>query len=152
MGCGFCRLINPPTRITRARYIITMIDYLTRWEEAKPVTNCNTKKSLWFLFENIVTRFGCPKVLMSNQGSHFLNKRIVALTEDFHIQHRKRTPYHPQANGNMEEFNKILENALTKVFNVGQDDWDLRIPTVLWAYKNTYKKLTGQTPFRLEYG
>ena len=52
----------------------------------------------------------------------------------------------------MEEFNNILENALTKVCNLNKDGWNLRIPTILWAYKTTSKKLTGQTPFRLVYG
>ena len=89
---------------------------------------------------------------MSDQGSHFINRTMRLLTEELQVQHKKITPYHPQANGTVEAFNKILETALTKVRNVNRDDWDLKIPPVLWAYRTTCKRLTGQTPFKLVYG
>ena len=70
-----------------------------------------------FLFEYVLMRFGCPKVLISDRGTQFLNETINVLMEEFQVYHQKSTPYHPQANGTVEAFNKVLENMLTKVCN-----------------------------------
>jgi transposase InsO family protein len=120
--------------------------------EATLVKDCSAETTTYFLFEQVITRFGCPRVLMSDQGTHFVNNTIKAMNEDFEVHHRKNTPYHPHENDIVEAFNKILENALTKICNVNKDDRDLKIPLVLWAYRTTCKILAGHTPFKLVYG
>ena len=88
--------INPPGKHTGARYIITATKFLTRWVEARAVKDCSATIATHFIFDDIITRFGCPKILLSDQGTHFINKTIEALTEEFVVHHRKSTPYHPQ--------------------------------------------------------
>ena len=89
---------------------------------------------------------------MSDQGSHFINHMVREITEELQVQHKKRTPYHLQVNGTVEAFKKILETTLKQVCNDNCNDWDLKIPAVLWAYRTTSKQLIGQTPFKLVYG
>ena len=74
--------ITPPGKRIGARYIITVTDYLTRSAKAAPVVDCTAMTAAKFIFENIVTRFGCPRILMSDQGSHFINRTVRALTKE----------------------------------------------------------------------
>jgi hypothetical protein len=79
--------INPLAKRIRARYIIIVTKYLTRWVEATPVKDCSAKTTPHFLFEQVITRFGCPRILMSDQGNHFINSDIKAMTEEFEVHH-----------------------------------------------------------------
>ena len=67
-----------PTKRTSARYIITTVEYVTKWAEAEPVETCSSEVAAKFIHENIITRFGFPLTLISDQGSHFINKTIKA--------------------------------------------------------------------------
>ena len=73
--------INPPGKRIGSRYIITTTDYLTRWVEAKPIKDCSATTTTQFILEKILTRFGCPSIFMSGQGTHFLNQTIQVLTK-----------------------------------------------------------------------
>ena len=77
--------ISTPGKWTDACYIITATDYLTRWAEVEPMKDCTVETMTKFLFENVVTRFGYPKILISDQGTHFVNKLIIELTVEFQI-------------------------------------------------------------------
>jgi hypothetical protein len=75
--------INSPTKRIGARYIITMTEYLIRWAEAAQVKDCSAETSMHFLFEQVITQFGCPRIFMNDQGTHFINITINAMTEEF---------------------------------------------------------------------
>jgi hypothetical protein len=60
-----------------------MIEYITRWEEATPVKDCSIETTTHFLFEQVINKFRCPRILMSDQGTHFINNTIMAMTEEF---------------------------------------------------------------------
>lgn len=148
----FVGTIQPPRKKIGACNIITVIEYLTKWVKEKPVKDYSAATTTKFIFEYILSRLGFPNILMIDRGSHFLNEMIVSFLEEFKMYHQKSMPDHTQANGIVEAFNKILENSLMKICNVNMNDWDVHIPIVIWAYRTAYKKLTGQTPFRLVYG
>jgi hypothetical protein len=133
----FVGLINPPSKRTGARYIIIVKEYLTRWVEVTPVKDYSVETIAHFLFKQVINRFGCPSILMRYQGTHFINRTICVMIKEFEFHHQSITLYHPQENGTVEAFNKILENALTKICNVNRDDWELKVPVVLWVYRMT---------------
>lgn len=114
--------ITLPTRHCHAICIITATKYLTRWAEVALVKERTIDTVARFIFESIISRFGCPKSLTSNQGVHFINEIFASLLKNFLIQYHKRVPYHPQVNGMIEAFNNILEKGLTKIVSENQDD------------------------------
>ena len=104
------------------------------------------------MYENIISRFGVPKILVSDRETHLLNSPIQKMTDKFQIDHRKTTPYHPQTNGQTERVNGILVNILRKTVLDSKRDWDVKLMAALWAYRRTYKVTTQTTPFSLVYG
>ena len=90
----FVGRIKPPMRHSHAIYIITTTYYLTCWEEATLVKYCTTHTKARFIFESIHTKFGCPRILTSDQGSHLINDVFFSLLQNFTIHHHKRNPYH----------------------------------------------------------
>jgi hypothetical protein len=107
--------INPLAKHSNDRYMIMTTGYLKRWDKEEANQYCSIDTSARFIFENVITHFGCPRILTSDQGSHFISSTIVMLATEFLIQHHKRSPYYPQANGIVEAFNKIQERRLTKL-------------------------------------
>jgi hypothetical protein len=143
-----------PLPVTKGgnKYIITAMDYLTKWPEARPVKEATAEQAALFIYEEIICRHGCPAKILSDQGTHFKNKVIEELVKKFEIEHLFSTPYHPQTNGLVERFNRTLTEALSKLATNHIDDWDTYVAPVLFAYRTTKHSTTKIAPFFLLYG
>jgi hypothetical protein len=151
-GINFVGPIAHATKHGRKHYILVATDYATKWAEAAATRMDDAKIVAKFLYENIISWFGCPKELISDRGIYFLNSTIEALTNKYLIKHRKTSPYHPRANGQTEKTNGLLCQILTKTISSSATDCDDKLWSALWAYHTTYKVTTQFTPFQLVYG
>src|SRR2546421_10624158 len=127
------------------------MNYLTKWLEAKAMRDATATNVVKFIYEVIICRHGCPKIILSDRGTHFRNKLVEELCEKFEIKHKLSAPYHPQTNGLVERFNRTLCEALAKV-SEKENQWDEHIEQVLFAYRTTKHTTTKKTPFFMTYG
>ena len=105
-----------------------------------------------FIWRNIICRFGCPQSLVTDNGSQFIGKHITAFFAKYKIKQHLSTPRYPQGNGQAEASNKVILDCLKKRLEGAEGKWVDELPGVLWAYRTTKRRSTGETPFSLAYG
>ena len=110
------------------------IDYFTKWVETEPLANIRDVDVKRFIWKNIVTRFGTPRTLVSNNGLQFDSKTFRQYCSDLGIRNRYSTPAYPQGNGQAEAVNKVIVNGLKKRLDDAKRKGVEELPHVLWTY------------------
>lgn len=125
-GLAFVGPIDPPSN--GKSYILVCTDYVTKWVEVKAMKHARDNKVAEILYEQIFTRYGVPREIVTDQGAQFTSTLITTLVNEYNIRHRKSTPYHPQVNGQVEVTNREIEAILTKTMAIHRKDWENRLP------------------------
>lgn len=95
-------------------YILVVVDYMSKWLEAMAHPTNDSSVVVKFLKKSIFTRFGTPRAIISNGGTHFCNKLFYCLSTKYGVNHKGSTPYHPQTNGQVELSSRELKRILEK--------------------------------------
>ena len=115
-GLDFIGEINPASS-GQHRWILIATYFFTKWVEAIPTRNATDKVIISFIQENILSRFGCPKKLLTDNAKAFKSKAMVAFCEQNGIVLKHSTPYYPQGNGLAESSNKNLVQSIKKLLS-----------------------------------
>jgi hypothetical protein len=154
MKCGldFVGLIKPAGRFIKNKYIFVATYYATKWVETRVLTINIAIVTVNFLYECVLTRFGCPFIIVINQGVHFNNDAIKYLTNHILMKHVSSTTYYLQGNRQAESTNKVLGTLLAKLVSENKIDWDEHLSIVLFSYRIVYKVVIRYTPYQLVFG
>nr|GEZ55362.1 reverse transcriptase domain-containing protein [Tanacetum cinerariifolium] len=133
------------------KYILVAVDYLSKWVEAKALP-INDARVVVKILKSLFSRFGTPKAIISDRGTHFCNDQFSRVMEKYGVTHRLSTAYHPQTSGQVEVTNRGLKRILENTVGENRASWSDKLEDALWAFCTAFKTLIGCTLYRLVYG
>ena len=146
-------IVGPfPTASAQKKLLLVATDYLSKWIEADAFASIKDRDVTWFIWKNIICRFGIPRSIVSNNGLQFDSRVYRDFCQELKIRNLYSTPQYPQSNDQAEASNRTLLTALKKRLDSAKRKWVEELPKVLWAYRTTARKPTGISPFALTYG
>ena len=142
--------ISPPSEEGH-RYILTLVDFATRYPEAVPLKTIDTE-TVAEAIVNIFSRLGVPEEILSDLGTQFVSDCMKEVARFLSIKQITTTPYHPMCNGLTEKFNGTMKVMLKRLCSEQPRQWHRFINPLLFAYREVPQESAGFSPFELLYG
>ncbi|GJV54441.1 reverse transcriptase domain-containing protein [Tanacetum coccineum] len=130
------------------KYILVVVDYLSKWVEAKALPTNDARVVVKFL-KSLFTRFGTHRVIISDRGTHFCNDQFVKVMLKNRVTHRLSTGYHPQTSGQVKVSNHGLKRILERTVGKNRASWSDKLDDALWAFRTAFKTPIGCTLYKL---
>ncbi|GJW74600.1 reverse transcriptase domain-containing protein [Tanacetum coccineum] len=135
----------------RKQIIYHGLDYLSKWVEAKALPT-NDARVVCKILKSLFARFGTPRAIISDRGTHFCNDQFAKVMLKYGVTHRLSTAYHPQTSGQVEVSNRGLKRILERTVGEHRASWSDKLDDALWAFRTAFKTPIGCTPYKLVYG
>ncbi|GJS70244.1 reverse transcriptase domain-containing protein [Tanacetum coccineum] len=125
------------------KYILVAVDYLSKWVEAKALPTNDARVVVKFL-KSLFARFGTPRAIISDRGTHFCNDQFAKVMSKYGVTHRLATAYHPQMSGQVEVSNRGLKRILERTVRENRASWSDKLDILCGIFVLPFK-----TPDRL---
>nr|GEW37612.1 reverse transcriptase domain-containing protein [Tanacetum cinerariifolium] len=117
------------------KYILVAVDYLSKWVEAKALPTNDARVVVKFL-KYLFSRFGTPRAIISNRGTHFCNDQFARVMTKYGVTHRLAIAYHPQTSGQVEVSNRGLKSILERTVGKNRATCSDKLDDALWAFQH----------------
>ncbi|GKC12622.1 reverse transcriptase domain-containing protein [Tanacetum coccineum] len=142
-------LLEAPGKV---RFVIVAVDYFIKWIEAKPLAKTTGKEVKKFVWDNIVCRYGLPKIIVTDNRTNFIHDPFKSWCKKLNITQINTAVTHPQANGLVERANRSLMEGIKTRLGRERKGWVDELPNILWAYRTPLKTNNGETSYSLMFG
>ncbi|GJU54283.1 reverse transcriptase domain-containing protein [Tanacetum coccineum] len=131
-------------------YILVDVDYLSKWFEVKALPTNDAQVVVKFL-KQLFSRFGTPRAIKSDRGTHFCNDQFSNVLKKYGVTHKLSTSYHPQTSGQVEVSNRGLKRILERTVGEHRAKWADKLDDALCDFRTAFKTTIGYTPYKLVY-